>query len=99
MQLGEYTATIDFDRVSILRRGALVGSARWTGRRIEERPSGLKPEAPEEEDAIFEALEAGLAGEAAAELAELQAAAYDEEGVDLTLIRWMLSLSPRERLR
>ena len=25
--------------------------------------------------------------------------AYSEDGVDLTLIRWMLSLSPEERLR
>ena len=25
-------------------------------------------------------------------------AAYSEDGVDLTLIRWMLSLSPAERL-
>ena len=25
--------------------------------------------------------------------------AYGEDGVDLTLIRWMLSLSPMERLR
>ncbi len=24
---------------------------------------------------------------------------YDAEGVDLTLIRWMLSLTPEERLR
>ncbi len=26
-------------------------------------------------------------------------AAYSEDGVDLTLIRWMLSLTPTERLR
>lgn len=28
-----------------------------------------------------------------------EAPAYDEDGVDLTLIRWMLSLSPAERLQ
>ena len=27
-----------------------------------------------------------------------QAGAYDSSGVDLTLVDWMLSLSPRERL-
>jgi hypothetical protein len=29
---------------------------------------------------------------------QLPAAERDEQGVDLTLIRWMLSLSPRQRL-
>ncbi len=33
-----------------------------------------------------------------ASLAESQAAAFDEAGVDLSLIDWMLSLSPLERL-
>lgn len=28
-----------------------------------------------------------------------QAPAYDETGVDLTLVRWMLSLTPAERLQ
>lgn len=99
MELGEYTATIELDRVSISRRGVLVGVGRWTGLRIVDRPSGLKPEAPGEEEAIFSALEAGLVEEARAELAAMQASAYDEQGVDLTSIRWMLGLSPRERLR
>ena len=31
--------------------------------------------------------------------AETQPREYSEEGVDLTLIRWMLSLEPAERLR
>jgi hypothetical protein len=30
---------------------------------------------------------------------ELELPTYSEDGVDLTLIRWMLSLSPVERLR
>lgn len=99
VQIGEYTATIDGDRVQIFRNGVLVGTGRWTGRRIEDRPSGLSPEAPSEEETIFAALEAGLMEEAAREVAEMQAQAYDENGVDRTLIRWMLSLTPRDRLR
>jgi hypothetical protein len=99
VQFGEYTATIDVDRVRIFRNGMLVGTGRWTGRRIEDRPSGLSPEAPSEEERIFAALEAGLLEEAAQEVAEMQAQAYDEDGVDRTLIRWMLSLTPRDRLR
>jgi hypothetical protein len=99
VQFGEYTATIDVDRVRIFRNGMLVGIGRWTGRRIEDRPSGLSPEAPSEEESIFAALEAGLLEEAVQELAEMQAQAYDEDGVDRSLIRWMLSLTPRDRLR
>ena len=30
---------------------------------------------------------------------ESEEKAYSEDGVDLTLIRWMLSLSPTERLK
>lgn len=30
---------------------------------------------------------------------EAEENAYSEDGVDLTLIRWMLSLSPTERLK
>lgn len=99
MQFGEYTAVIDLDRVRIFRNGVLVGTGRWTGRRIEDRQSGLAPEAPSEEENIFAALEAGLLEKAERELAEMQAQAYDEDGVDRSLIRWMLSLTPRERLR
>lgn len=99
MQLAEYTATIDLDRVQISRNGVLVGTGRWTGRRIEDRPSGLAPETPSDEEKIFAALEAGLLEEAERELAEMQAQAYDEDGVDRSLIRWMLGLTPRERLR
>jgi hypothetical protein len=99
VHLGEYTATIDLDRVHISRNGALVGTGRWTGRRIEDRPSGLAPETPSQEEKIFAALEAGLLEEAERELAEMQAQAYDEDGVDRSLIRWMLGLTPRERLR
>jgi hypothetical protein len=99
VQIGAYTATIDGDRVQIVRDGMLVGTGRWTGRRIEDRPSGLSPEAPAEEERIFAALEAGLLEEAAQEVAAMQAQAYDEDGVDRTLIRWMLSLTPRDRLR
>ncbi len=99
MQVGEYTATIDLDRVRIFRNGTLVGTGRWTGRCIEDRPSGISPDAPGEEETIFATLEAGLLKEAAQEVADMQAQAYDEDGVDRTLIRWMLSLTPRERLK
>lgn len=99
VQLGEYTAAIDLDRVLIFRNGTLVATGRWTGRRIEDRPAGVLAEDPGAEERLFATLEAGLLEEAAREIREMQAQAYDDEGVDRTLIRWMLSLTPRERLR
>jgi hypothetical protein len=99
VQIGDYAATVDLDRVMIFRNGVLAGTGRWTGRRIEDRPSGLVAGTPDEEARLFAALEAGLVEEAAREVAEMQARAYDEDGVDRTLIQWMLSLTPRERLR
>lgn len=38
-------------------------------------------------------------GDEREELDELGRPLYSEDGVDLTLIRWMLSLTPLERLR
>ena len=35
---------------------------------------------------------------AAAELAEMSAAVHDADGIDRTLIRWMLDRTPRERI-
>lgn len=40
-----------------------------------------------------------LLADARAELAAMNEAAHDEQGVDVSLIRWMLSLTPLERLR
>jgi len=42
---------------------------------------------------------AALSGEAAEVVGEERLPVCSEDGVDLTLIRWMLSLTPLERLR
>ncbi|WP_437485741.1 hypothetical protein WME75_01710 [Sorangium sp. So ce1014] len=97
-----YTALVDGPRVDILRDGVVVATGRWTGQRIEQSAACLVQgdiadldEALAASDAIYAELEERLAAEEAAALA---APAYDEEGVDLTLIDWVLDMTPRERL-
>lgn len=97
-----YTALVNGHRVDILRDGVIVATGRWTGQRIEQSAACLVGEEvkdPDEafatSDEIYAALEARLAAEEAAALAT---PAYDEEGVDLTLIDWVLDMTPRERL-
>ncbi|WP_129344619.1 hypothetical protein [Sorangium cellulosum] len=93
---------MDGHRVDILRDGVIVATGRWTGQRIEQSAACLvqdeiedPDEALEASDAIYAKLEEQLAAEEAAALA---APAYDEQGVDLTLIDWVLDMTPRERL-
>ena len=47
----------------------------------------------------MEVVEYGLSAPDAEVVRESRLPAYSEDGVDLTLIRWMLSLTPLERLR
>ncbi|WP_437953748.1 hypothetical protein WME98_25870 [Sorangium sp. So ce296] len=97
-----YTALVDGPRVDILRDGIIVATGRWTGQRIEQSAACLVQgdvadldEALAASDAIYAELEERLAAEEAAALA---APTYNEEGVDLTLIDWVLDMTPRERL-
>lgn len=83
---------VDVDRrdVTVRSGGATVATARWTGRTLEERCGSLTSD-------TWAELEAAIA--ASEERAISMAAATDESGVDLTLIDWMLTLTPTERLR
>ncbi len=93
------SAVVDGDVVQVFQDGALVGAGRFAGDRIVEyggRPLGDTQTAHQ---AALNALAERLLEQARDELAAMQAAAYDEDGVDVSLIRWMLSLTPLERLR
>ncbi|WP_437762052.1 hypothetical protein WMF27_01440 [Sorangium sp. So ce281] len=97
-----YTALVDGHRVDVLRDGVVVATGRWTGQRIEQSPACLiegdivdLDEALAASDAIYAELEERLAAEEAAALA---VPTCNEEGVDLTLIDWVLDMTPRERL-
>jgi hypothetical protein len=104
-----YTARVDRDQALVLRENVVVGYGRWTGARIEALTGELIPAPPGEDEAaraarlaeeagILDALAREIAAEEAAAVAALHANAYDAEGVDLTLIDWLLRMSPRERL-
>lgn len=94
----EYDVVLEGDSVVIVRDGVAIGRARWTGWRLVDR-SVLSDEVAADEPEIYAVLEQRLAAQAAGELEALAAAAYDADGIDRSLIRWMLGLSPRERLR
>ncbi len=91
MQLQVNHATVDGDRLLLFRDDVLVDTARWIDGRIQ----GLSADVVLDDIA---ALERRLAAEEAAAVAALHANACNADGIDLTLIDWILSLSPRERL-
>jgi hypothetical protein len=104
-----YTVAVDRRHVMVFREDVMVSEGRWTGRRIEDLSAPLVPPKPyedaaaraarlAEEDAIVAALSREIAAEEAAAVAAIEAGAYDASGVDLTLIDWLLRMTPRERL-
>lgn len=97
MALQPYRVTVDRHQVLVFRDELLVGKGRWTGRAIEDLSPPLMPDAPGEEAALLASLGQALAEEEAAALASLNAGACNAEGVDLTLIDWILRMTPRER--
>ncbi len=99
MPLDNFHATIDGDIVRIHLGGDLRGTGRFANGRIEQYHGAPLGETPEAHESALAHLAALLLEQARAELAAMQKEAYDDDGVDLSLIRWMLSLTPRERLR
>ena len=65
---------------------------RHRGRRLDDRDGSLS-------DEEWAALESAIRADEDQAVAESEATAQDDEGVDVTLIDWMLSLTPTERLR
>lgn len=93
------SATIDGSTVRVAVGGALAGTGRFTGNRIADYQGELLGETREAHEAALAALAERLLAQGAEEVEAMQREAYDEDGVDMSLIRWMLSLTPRERLR
>lgn len=100
-----YTATVDDGRVLILRENVLVGTGRWTGTRIEDLSLQVPPEPVPyaradhgaEAEALIQALERRLNEEETEAIAAVSASACNADGIDLTLIDWILRLTPGER--
>jgi hypothetical protein len=83
---------VDRHRVEVHAGGRVLGVGRWTGHRIVERS------ASELSEGEWDLIAQRLAREEATALEAAAASAHDESGVDLTLIDWMLTLTPTERL-
>jgi hypothetical protein len=94
MRVNDLEVELEGETVRVLRAGQEVARSGWTGRAIIPPPTSRVP-APTID---WHAIERALIEDIDAELEARRSAAYDAAGVDLTLIDWMLSLSPRERL-
>ncbi len=97
MEFGPYNVTVDRHQVFLFRDHVLVGTGRWTGTTIEELNPPLLSDSPERTAALLTSLAEALAQEEAVAVAEINANAYDANGIDLTLIEWILRMTPRER--
>ncbi len=95
----DLTAIVEGSAVRVLRSGTAVGSCRFSGEHlVDYQGEPLGPTESAHETALSLLAERLLA-DARAELAAMNEAAHDEQGVDVSLIRWMLSLTPLERLQ
>jgi hypothetical protein len=91
MQVQVDRATFDGDRLLLFQGDLLVDVGRWVAGRIEGLSVGIAPDA-------LTALERSLRAEEDAAILALHANAYNADGIDRTLIDWLLSLPPCERL-
>lgn len=82
---------VDRHRVVLIAGDTTVATAHWDGRSLSERTGPL-------DAAGWGELESRLAQDESEALAAAATDAHDEAGVDLTLIDWMLGLTPTERL-
>ena len=93
-----YTARMDGWRIDILRDGVVMGHGRWTGNSIVERTVTIYPDDPAREAALHDEWVAMVNADVDATLAAAPPN-VNEDGVDLALIDWMLSLTPTERVQ
>lgn len=92
MRVGRLSVEVDRKDAIVRDAGVVVATARWTGRALEARVGALPAD-------VWQALEAAIVADERQAVTASEATAHDEGGVDLTLIDWMLSLTPTERLR
>lgn len=93
---GYEVSLLDQERVEIRREGRVVTMARWNGCGLVDCNPGL-PEAPARAAEILALLSQRVDDEIVAAWKALPDPC-DASGVDLTLIDWMLAMSPAERL-
>jgi hypothetical protein len=99
MAASEPTAVVDGSVVRVLVGGRPAGTCRFVGGRLRGYEGQVLGDTEETHQTALSALAERLLVQAREELAAMQREAFDDEGVDVSLIRWMLSLTPLERLR
>ncbi|MEZ4299753.1 MAG: hypothetical protein R3B70_32690 [Polyangiaceae bacterium] len=99
MESHEPTALVEGSTVTVLRAGTRVGSCRFEGDRLVQYDGAPLGETDAAHGAALDALAVRLLAQGRDELLAMQRASHDAEGVDLSLIRWMLTLTPLQRLQ
>jgi hypothetical protein len=94
----EPSAMVDGSTVCIFLGDSLIGTGHFSGPFIAGYQGQPLGETPQAHQAALDALAERLLAQGRAELAAMQADAYDEDGVDVSLIHWALGLTPLERL-
>lgn len=92
MRLRDLEIVVDRRDVAVHEAGVVIATARWSGRSLGGRSGSLAAE-------IWQELELAILADEERAIEAATASAYDESGEDLTLIDWMLTLTPSERLR
>jgi hypothetical protein len=92
MRVHGLDVAVDRRDVIVRDRDVIAATARWTGTSLELRTGSLS-------DEVRRAIESAIVADEQQAIATSEATSHDDDGVDLTLIDWMLSLSPAERLR
>ncbi len=97
MEFGPYNVTVDRHQVLVYRDDVVVGTGRWTGTIIEDFSPPLALDEDADSSIVLADLARALLKDEYAAISALNANARNDEGVDLTLIDWILAMSPRER--
>lgn len=99
MTLGELTVLVHGRRVEVRWERELVATALWDGARLRERVGTLAAAGlPQDHKRLWDEMAVAIAKDEREALAQSASCAYDGQGVDLTLIDWMLGMPPTDRL-
>ena len=94
MRVGDFQIRIDRRNVEVRNGEQTIATGRWDGRSVVDRAGRVG----DDDEAFWAMLVARLVADEREALRAATVDAVDESGVDLTLIDWMLGMSPTERL-
>jgi hypothetical protein len=98
--VGDLSILVRGRRIEVRREVVLVATGSWDGCSIGDRVGTLAPTGvPSDEEALWTEIASEIAKDEETALVQAASSTYDAEGVDLSLIDWMLTMTPTDRLR